>query len=84
MPRVNKPNRPRPLTEGDWVLIQSTGDTGIVEKAMDDGERLWVRIPSSNIDWPWPRWVHVPSDKARRIRPPKPPKPEITTEEALM
>lgn len=83
MPRNNKPYSPRLLVEGDWVLIQKTGETGIIEKTMDDGERLWVRVPSKT-DWPFPRWVHVPVDKVKRIRPPKPPKPEINTEEALL
>lgn len=73
---------PRPPREGDWVILK-TGEKGIVERTMDDGERLWVRVPSFT-DWPWPRWVHVPTEKAKRIRPPKPPKPEINTEEALL
>ena len=79
----SKPKAPRPPQEGDWVIIQNTKDIGIVERTMDDGERLWVRIPSLT-DWPWPRWVHVPTDKAKRIRPPKSPKLEITMEEALL
>ena len=80
MPR-NK--TPRPLEKGDWVYIFGTGERGIVEKVMDDGERVWVRIPSQT-DWPWPRWVHIPSMRIKRVRPPKSPKPEITTEEALL
>lgn len=78
----SKPKAPRPPQEGDWVVLK-TGEKGIVERTMDNGERLWVRIPSLT-DWPWPRWVHVPTEKAKRIHPPKPPKPEITTEEALL
>lgn len=78
----SKPKAPRPPQESDWVVLK-TGEKGIVERTMDNGERLWVRIPSLT-DWPWPRWVHVPTDKAKRIRPPKPPKLEITMEEALL
>ena len=81
MPR-SKSKAPRPLQEGDWVVLK-TGEKGIVERTMDNGEHLWVRIPSLT-DWPWPRWVHVPTDKAKRIRPPKSPKLEITMEEALL
>lgn len=83
MPRANKSPSPRPFTKGDWVLIRSTKEIGIVEKTMDDEDQLWIRIPSQT-DWPWPRWVHIHMDKVRRTRPPKPPKPEVTTEEALM
>ena len=78
----SKSKAPRPPQEGDWVVLK-TGEKGVVERTMDNGERLWVRIPSLT-DWPWPRWVHVPTEKAKRILPPKPPKPEITTEEALL
>lgn len=77
-----KPKAPFPFRKGDWVHIIGICEKGIVENVMDDGERLWVRIPSMT-DWPFPRWAHVPSVKAKRIRPPKPPKPEVTTEEAL-
>lgn len=72
----------RPPREGDWVLLK-TGEKGIVERIMDNGDRLWVRVPSFT-DWPWPRWAHVSADKTKRIRPPQPPKPEINTEEALL
>lgn len=73
----------RPLEKGDWIYIQQTEEIGVVERAMDGGERVWVRIPSVT-DWPWPRWAHLPADKVKRVRPPKPPKPEITTEKALL
>jgi len=72
-----------PLKKGDWVFILKTKEMGIVEQTMDDGERLWVRVPSFT-DWPWPRWAHLPSDKVKKTKPPKPPKPEINTEEALL
>jgi hypothetical protein len=70
---------PRPIAVGDWILIVTTKETGIVEKAMDRGERLWVRVPSVT-GWPFPRWVHVTAEKVKRIRPPK---QETEFEEAL-
>ena len=82
MPRINKTKAPRPLTEGEWVRLDS-GEIGIVERRLDGGERLWIRIPSVT-DWPFPRWVHIVSEKVKRIRPPKPPEPELPTEEALL
>ena len=81
MPRINHYKPPRPLAKGDWVLIQATEEKGIVETVMDDGERLLVRVPSLT-DWPFPRWVHVPSDKVRRIRPKNPPKEKPEFEES--
>jgi hypothetical protein len=70
---------PRPIAVGDWILIVATKEAGIVEKAMDKGERLWVRVPSVT-GWPFPRWVHVTAEKVKRIRPPK---QETEFEEAL-
>lgn len=83
MPRPNKVQPRHQINVGDWVLIQATGEKGVVEKMMDQGERLWVRVPSLN-EWPFPRWVHISYEKTKRIRPPKPPKPEINTEDALL
>ncbi len=78
---IKHPKAPRPPMEGDWVRLMGSGDIGIVEKCMDGGERLWVRIPSTD-DWPFPRWAHALSEKVKRIRPPKFTQPEINTEEA--
>jgi len=78
-----KPKAPLPFKKGDWVLVLGTQEKGVVENVMDNGERLWVRIPSMT-DWPWPRWVHIPYSKAKRVRPPKPPKIEVDTTEALL
>ena len=75
--------KPRLPSEGDWVVLLENGETGVVEKLLDDGERLWVRLPSKD-NWPFPRHVHVPTEKVKRIKPPKPPAPEIVTEEALL
>jgi len=78
-----KPKAPLPFKKGDWVLILGTWEKGIIENVMDNGERLLVRIPSMT-DWPWPRWVHVHYFKVKRVRPPKPPKIEVDTTEALL
>lgn len=77
---IKHPKAPRPLAEGDWARLIS-GEIGVVEKCLDGGERLWIRIPSTT-NWPFPRWVHALSEKVKRIRPPKHIKLEINTEEA--
>lgn len=83
MVKFSKPSVRKPPKVGEWALIMATGEKGIVEKVMDGGERLYLRIPSTT-DWPFPRWVHIPYEKVQRVRPPKPPKPELPTEEALL
>lgn len=78
--------KPKPtvsLKLGDWVVVHHTGGKGIVEKIMDDGWRLLIRIPSTT-DWPFPAWAHVHLDEVRRCRPPKSPKQKLITEEALL
>lgn len=82
MPRVNRPRPPRLPHEGEWVKLGS-GEIGVVERVMDNGERLLIRIPSKT-DWPFPRLVHAASEKVKRINTPKEYKvePELPTEEA--
>jgi hypothetical protein len=75
--------KPRPLAKDDWVLILETNEKAVIEKVLDDGERFLLRVPSF-MSWPWPRWVHVPREKIKRIKPPKFNAPKIDTGEALL
>ena len=57
-----------------------SGETGVVEQCLDGGERLWIRIPSIT-DWPFPRWVHIVSEKVTRISTPQSPDSKPPVEE---
>lgn len=68
--------------EGDWVTIKTTGDIGVVERFLKDGN-VFVRVPSLT-DWPFPKWEAVPLSDLKKARRPKPPKIEPVYEEALI
>lgn len=70
------------LNEGDWVLVKNTGDCGVLERFLSDG-KAFVRIPSKT-DWPFPKWEIVSPQELKRTRSPSKPKPQLTTEEALL
>lgn len=52
--------------ENDKVKIIKTGETGYVEKVLEQGERLMVRIPSSS-EWPYPHHVYVVKENVHRV-----------------
>lgn len=54
------------LKENDQVKIMRTGEIGYVERLFDGGERLMVRIPSSD-GWPYPHHVYVTKENVHRV-----------------
>lgn len=68
------------IVEGDWVLICETNEKGMVETVLDEGERFIV-VVAATAEWPYPKRLHVMVEKVRRIRTPKPEKPEIRWEQ---
>ena len=55
------------LREGDWVLIKSLGEKGVVVTVSDTDIR--VRVPRSD-DWPYPDYIQATRDDVRRTKPP--------------
>lgn len=68
------------INEGDWVLICETGERGQVIEVFDDGERFLLSIPPTD-QWPHQKRMHVMVEKLRKIRTPKPEKPELKWEQ---
>jgi hypothetical protein len=65
------------LKKDDKVKIMRTNEIGYVERLFDNGERLMVRIPSSN-DWPYPHHVYVTRESVHLVA-----KGKSSSEEAL-
>lgn len=66
------------LKVNDKVKIIKTGEVGYVEKFSGEGERVMVRIPSSE-GWPFPHYIYTTkegltylSDKTKPKSEPKP------------
>ena len=59
------------LKENDPVTISETGEVGYIERVLDGGDRLMVRIPGS-WNWPYPHHVYVDKEKVRKAAKPKP------------
>jgi hypothetical protein len=55
------------LKENDLVVIYETKETGYIEKILDEGDRLMVRVPSSG-SWPYPHHVYVVREKVRKAK----------------
>jgi hypothetical protein len=55
------------IKENDLVVIYETKETGYVEKILDGGDRLMVRVPSSG-SWPYPHHVYVVREKVRKAK----------------
>ena len=70
------------IKEGDWVRIKTTGNVGVVERFLKDGN-VFVRIPTKT-NWPFPKWETTRLDDLRKTRQPKPPKVDHNFEEALL
>lgn len=68
------------IKEGDWVLICETGERGEVIEVFDEGERFLLSIPPTE-NWPHTKRMHVMVEKLRKIRTPKPEKPELYWEQ---
>lgn len=65
------------LKVNDKVKIIKTGEVGYIDRLLDSGERLMVRIPASD-DWAFPHHIYVDKDNVHRVtdKPePKKPKP---------
>jgi hypothetical protein len=77
---VNKDSK-RPITVGDWVTVLETGEKGIVERASNNGDQLFVKVPRSD-GWPFPKWVSTFSEKVKRVHTPKPQSSDDPLEEA--
>lgn len=76
--------RPNPIHEGDWVYIKSTKQKGVVVTAMDQGERLLIKVPRDD-DWPFPKHVYAFVDSVRKCNAPKfKPEPIVEHEEGLL
>ena len=52
--------------QNDKVRIIKTGEIGYVERLFDNGERVMVRIPSSD-GWPYPHHVYAVRENISRI-----------------
>jgi hypothetical protein len=50
----------------DQVRIVDTGEIGYVERLLDSGERVMVRIPASD-GWPFPHHVYAVKEKVQRV-----------------
>lgn len=61
---------------GDWVLICETSEKGCVIDVFDKGERFLLNVQQTN-GWPFPKRVHVTIEKIRKIKTPRPEKPQI-------
>lgn len=55
------------LQEGDWVVVKSLGERGVVAKVY--GEEVRVRIPR-NDDWPYPDYIQTAKSDVRKTRAP--------------
>jgi hypothetical protein len=62
------PKRLVPL--GTQVIVKETGETGTVERTLEDGQ-LWIMISRSD-GWPFPKWVSASSTEVKRIHTSKP------------
>lgn len=51
--------------EGDWVLIKSIGEIGVIVTVY--GEEVRVRVPR-NDDWPYPDYIQAAKSDLRRTR----------------
>jgi len=54
------------LKENDKVKIIETGEIGYVERLSENGERVMVRIPSSD-GWPYPHHVYAVREKVQHV-----------------
>ena len=62
----------------DKVKIIDTGEIGYVERLSEGGERVMVRIPSSD-GWPYPHHVYAVREKVQKVG-----KGKSSSEEALL
>ena len=53
------------LKENDKVKIIKTGEIGYVDRVLDGGERVMVRIPASD-NWPYPHHVYAVKENVQR------------------
>ena len=54
------------LKANDKVKIIKTGEVGYIDRILDNGERLMVRIPASD-DWAFPHHIYVDKDNVHRV-----------------
>ena len=54
------------IKENDMVAIRELKSSGYVEKVLDGGDRLMVRIPPSK-EWPFPHHVFVVKEKVVKL-----------------
>lgn len=54
------------IKQDDMVVIKRTKNTGYVEKVLDGGDRLMVRIPPSK-EWPFPHHVFIDAEKVLKL-----------------
>ena len=54
------------LKVNDKVKVIKTGEVGYIDRILDNGERLMVRIPPSD-DWAFPHHVYVDKDNVHRV-----------------
>ena len=57
----------RLIKSGDWVVVKSLGEKGVVVTVGTDG--YYVRVPRTD-DWPYPDNIHAAINDVRRTRPP--------------